>query len=167
MKVSRAALAKKLQVTRQRVHTMIQEGLITPDARGLSDLDEALTAIAANRDPAKGGKQAPVVEGTFHEHRTRKEAALARLREFEAAEKEQALVNAEDIQRELKNVFTIVRQNLRAIPAKAAGELCHIARSTPGRQGEVQVMTLLLKEIDQVLLELSQWTPETNKKGRV
>lgn len=57
MKITRAELAKKLNISRQRVHTMVREGLIIPDAKGRIDLDLALTAIAANRDPVKGGKQ--------------------------------------------------------------------------------------------------------------
>lgn len=165
MKVTRAELAKKLQVSRQRVHSMVQEGLIVPDSKGLIDLDTAITTIAANRDPARGGKRTPIeADETFSEARSRKETALANLRELEADEKRGELVSAENIRFELKNLFTVIRQNLRAIPAKTAQEVCHIARSKPGRTGEVAVMNLLLKELDQVLLELSQWKPEATKK---
>lgn len=121
-----------------------------PTYRGMAAL------IAANRDPVKGGKQAPV-EGTFHEHRTRKEAALARLRSLEADEKAGSLVSVEDVRRELARAATICKSRLRQVPSSLAGEIFHTAKSskTP-REGTAQIFTLLQKAIDEALTELSQ-----------
>lgn len=146
---------------------MVHEGLITPDAKGLIDFDAALLAIAENQDPGKGGKQTPV-EGTFYEHRTRKEAALARLREIEASEKEGILVNVEDLRRDIAKLFVDIKARLRAIPSKTAGEVYHTALSAKGeKEGKAAIFKKLQVEIDEALLELSQWKPSKTVKGVV
>lgn len=163
-KVSQSALARKLKISRQRVHSMVNEGLITPDAKGLIDFDDALQAIAENRDPGKGGKQTPV-EGTFYEHRTRKEAALARLREIEASEKEGSLVNAEELRLNLAKLFVDVKTQIRAIAPKVTQEIAHLKISKTGRELTTAIEGLLRLEHDAALLQLSQWRPQSGGKN--
>lgn len=143
---------------------MIAEGLITPGAKGLIDLDAALLAIAANRDPGKGGKQTPV-EGSFYEHRTRKESALANLRELEAAEKKGSLVNAELLRLEFARLFTDVKTRVRAIAPKIAQEVAHLKTSKSGRELTTAIEGLLRVEHDAALFQLSQWRPQSSGKN--
>lgn len=161
MKVTRAELAKKLQVSRQRVHSMVQEGLIVPDSKGLIDLDTAITTIAANRDPARGGKRTPIeADESFSEARTRKETALANLREIEAAEKRGELVNAREYNDLHILMIVAAKTRLRSIPITVAGEVAHLGKTLNGRAAMSAISKLLLTAIDSALLELSQWKPE-------
>lgn len=161
MKVSQSQLARELGVSRQRVSAMVREGLITPDSKGRIDLDAALVAIAANRDPARGGKQTPVNE-SFHEARTRKERALATLREIEADEAAGRLVDAEEVQQAFVSMITTARTRLRAIPSKVAGELYHVGKvSKNQREGAAEIQKKLLAEVDEALQELSEYKPKT------
>lgn len=158
MKVSRAELAKKLQVTRQRIHAMEKAGLITTDEDGKIDFNEALKAIADNYDPARGGRHATPREGSFYEERTRKERALANLREIEFAEKRSELVNAADMKRELARLFVNLKTRLRAIPTKSAQSLAHLKMENKSpRELMATIQTLLLRDIDEALEEISHW----------
>lgn len=169
MKVTRVKLAEKLNVSRQRVHSMIKEGLIIPDSKGLIDLQEATTTIVANRDPVRGGKRTPITsDESFSEARSRKERALADMRELETAEKKGELLNAEEVMAALAEVFIVVKERLRSIPARMANEIYYIAKSTQNeREAIAKIFEALLKDIDDTLLELSRFRPPTSRKGGV
>lgn len=164
MRVTRGELAKKLKVSRQRIHAMEKAGLIGADGYGKIDLDEAIKAIADNYDPARGGKQGATREGSFYEARTRKEAALANLREIEFAEKRGELVNAADMKRELARLFVSMKTRLRAIPSKNAQAIAHLKMEIKSaRDLMAAIQTLLLKDIDEALEEISHWNLSETK----
>lgn len=157
--VTQSELARELNVSRQRVSAMVKQGLFTPNSSGKIDLDLALQRITENKDESRGGKQAPV-SLTFQEARTLKETALARLRQLEADEKENLLVNVDEIRFYFADVITVTKTRLRAVPVAIAQEAAHIGRTQPGRAGEVAIMKLMLESIDDALRELTQWQPE-------
>jgi len=57
MKVTRAELARKLNLSRARITRMVQEGIITIDRTGRIDLKQAMESYYASVDPTRGGRR--------------------------------------------------------------------------------------------------------------
>jgi len=110
---------------------------------------------------SKSGKRSPLQKDeNFHAARTRKEKALADLRQLEAAEKRGQLVDAEAYNRLHGEHILAAKARLRAIPSKCAQEVAALKLSKKGRELTAAVQKLLLREIDAALEELSKWKPK-------
>lgn len=157
--MKKTEVAKELGVSRTRLHTMIKEGIVTPEADGSFDVSTARAEMKANLSAVHGGRRTSCIPvESFSEARTRKEKALADLREMESAVMRGELVDANELRHELATVFTVVKQSLRSIPAKVAQEVFHIAlNAKEERTGVAAIFKLMLKEIDAVLTELSKY----------
>ncbi|HBG47548.1 MAG TPA: hypothetical protein DDW94_11255 [Deltaproteobacteria bacterium] len=159
-KLTQAGYARHLGVSRQMISKLIKDGTIKL-IDGLIDPVDADRRVAENKNPIHGGKR-PVVEPdeTFNEARTRKERALASLRELEADEKSRTLVNVDEIRFYFADVATTVKTRLRSIPASVAQECAHMGKTLEGRAAAVAIMKLLTTAIDDALRELVQWQPK-------
>lgn len=84
-------------------------------SRALAAVGAAGAGVDAEEDNPDGW--------TYSEAKRRKEAALARLRELELAEKERRLITIEDAIRPIEALLTLVRGRLLALPSRLAGAL--------------------------------------------
>jgi len=66
------------------------------------------------------------------------------------------LVNSAEVEYALKDLFTGIKTQLRAIPSKAAPEIAHM-KAQAKKSMIVQVQEVLQAEVDEALEELSKW----------
>lgn len=169
MKQSKTQVAQELGVSRTRLYTMIKEGIVSPEADGTIDIILARTSMQEKLSSTHGGKRtSAIINENFSEARTRKEKALADMRELEVAEKRGDFLNAEEVKAALAETFIVIKERIRSIPARYSTEIYHIAKSMQKENEAIaKIFETLLKDIDETLLELSRFRPPTNRKGGV
>ncbi len=160
--ISQAEYGRRKGVTRQRINTLVKEGVINL-VEGHVDPIAADAAIEKAGDPCRAKKIKPT-RGDFYAARAAKEVALAELREMEVKEKKGDLVNAEELKYLLVSLFVNIKTQLRSIPNKVAPKITDLKLSK-GKHGTADIQKILLREIDEVLKELSHWRlPEKEVK---
>lgn len=135
----------------------LTDGMIDPEAA-----DSQIANFSAQMHPKEGEDSHSLAEW-----RRRELKVKCALKQLEWDESRGKLVDAEELKAEFARLFTDIKTTLRAIPSKAAGSLVHMARNAKtDREGMAAVSTLLLKEIDASLTELSRWQPKNPKGGK-
>lgn len=89
---------------------------------------------------------------TFSQAQTRKEIALANLREDEVRENQRELVRRKDVIRLHGDMIVTAKTNLRGVGSKLAADLA-------AETSAAQCQAMVDHEIDAALREISQWTP--------
>jgi len=89
---------------------------------------------------------------SFSQAQTRKEIALANLREDEVRENQRELVRRKDVIRLHGDMIVTAKTNLRGVGSKLAADLA-------AETSAAQCQAMVDHEIDAALREISQWTP--------
>lgn len=157
--ITQAELARREGVSKQQVFKwkkqgrLIQKGKYVDYKATRKLLDDTETPARSEYSKRNGGGQTPL---TYKDAQTAKEVARAKLAHIEVREKEGKLVDGEKLKFVLFNLFSGIKTQLRAIPAKCAQEIAHIQISK-SENINAQVEQVLRKEIDEALEELSRW----------
>jgi len=169
--ISQAEYARRRGVTPPRISHLVKSGVIILED-GKVNPEQADAAIEATINPgyakrpgrpAKGG--ADTARLSYTEAATLEKKFSAALKKLDLEEREGTLINAAELQRELMALFATIKKRLRAIPSKTAPEVYGLAKAAKTqRAGCAKINRRLLAEIDDALLELSQWGAD--KKGR-
>lgn len=165
--ITQAAYAKQRGVTPARINHLISKGVVIL-VNGKVDPDQADAAIEAAANPAyakaPGRPAKDRGPSNYADAAAREKHFKALLAELDFKEREGELVNAAELRHELAAVFTVVKTSLRSIPAKVAQEVFHLALNAKAeREGVASIFKLMLKEIDVVLTELSQYRVPVKK----
>lgn len=163
--VSQAEFARRVNVTRQRVHSLVKEGRLRlvgkKGKRKLLDFEKSVRAFESTKDPTKESKIAPggLVEDSddvaddggwsFSKARRERETANARRQKLALKKEEGKLVVRKEVERDAFSIGRIMRDALLAITPRIQDAL--VAART-----RKKVNALLSKEIDGVLAELEQ-----------
>jgi len=171
--ITQAEYARRRGVSAPRISHLVKAGVIILED-GKVDPAQADRAIEATINPAYEKRPGrPVSEGgseatggmSYKEAATKEKIWKAALAKMDAEEREGKLLDAEELQRELMALFATIKKRLRAIPSKTAPEVYGLAKAAKTqRAGCAKINRRLLAEIDDALLELSQWGAD--KKGR-
>lgn len=126
-RISEAALARLLGVSRQSINEHVKRGTIDKGADGLIDVHLAKLAIANRVRPS--GKTAEAVAPTvpvptppsaYHVAKTLREAAEARMAELKLAEMRRQLIRADDVRALHAKAAVQFREALMQIAARLA-----------------------------------------------
>lgn len=174
--ISQSEYARQKGVSRQRINNLVSSGIINL-VNGKVDPLQADGAIMGQSDPARDDyrkmKGRPVDAGTgagspYRQAATAEKYWKAKLAELEVKVREGELVNAAEYDRLHAEMVVAAKTRLRAIPVQVAQELFHMATTAQSeREGRAEIFKKLLAEIDNALLELSQWKPSSKKKREV
>lgn len=146
-------IAKLLNVSDRRVQQLAKEGIIPKAQRGKYDLIPCVQGyVKYLQDLAFGKDMAPT---DVHTTRARLLAAQAEIAEMEAAEKKGRLLDAGKVAGWWAKIITNAKQNLLAIPSKAAPVLL-ACKTAAEIKAELQAM------INEALDGLSQYDPRTD-----
>lgn len=167
--VSQSEYARQRGVTPGYINKLVKQGVLKLQ-EGKLDPEQADKDI---QDYAAGLKGTPGPKATgqpdddsLASWRRKELMAKTALKQLQLDEERGLLINAEELKIGLCQLFADVKTIIRAIPHKTAQEVFYIARATTSdRQGIASISTLLLKEVDEALTELSRWQPKSNKKG--
>ncbi len=164
-----SAYAKARRLNRTTICRQVKSGLIPRGADGLINVAEADLARANNLDPSRGrrreaavgaSKRAPASgfenSSTYLSARTRKEMAIAELRELDAARIKGEYLLATEVKETWAKAITSARSTILQWPARLAPRLIGISDV---RQAEA----IINQQVRELLTELSQYTPETEK----
>ena len=164
-KLTESGLARKLGVSRQAVHQLVTRGILTKDAGGKIDVQEAEKALinsvhpsaktAANLvapsapPPETASAPAESVEITsYHVAKTLREAAEAQIARLELSEMQGEVIRVDAVKSALSVAMATAREALLQIPSRLAPLLA--ADTDPA-----SVQNLLHAEIHQALEHLS------------
>jgi hypothetical protein len=89
--------------------------------------------------------------------RLRKETALTKLREMEAAERAGSLLRADQVKEACESAFLMTRERVLAISANVRDKLV-------GLTDVVRIGELIDQEARWALTEVSEWKPKTTKR---
>lgn len=190
--LNQAQYAKHRGVSKMAISKLVKQGLITIK-NGKIDPVKADKELKANLHPShvksspengkKGGRpkgihtprtpsqpSAPSEQpqnpgASFASSRAAKEFIKAKMLKNELDIQNGKLVDAEEVLFALKDLHLEIRNGIRAIPAKATGEIMNIiASGSPNIATQVQAV--LRRETDETLESLSKWTLPTYAKKR-
>jgi len=170
-RLTEAALARELGVSRQAINQLVQKGQLTKSEDGLIDVDSAKRELANTTRPAAktaeavaamapAAATAPAVAPaaaaattaggatSFHVARTLNEAALAEINQLKAAELRGELIRVDAVLAALAGLLSSSRDAFMQLPARLAPVLA--AESDAGK-----VHDLLVAEIHQCLTQLA------------
>jgi len=131
MLVTKAEAARQLGITRQAINRAIDEGRVktkvSAAGREMIELDGLRERYAATTQQKVGGADisgiSPRKAGgsipDYNESRARTEHLKAELLELERAEKEGALISADEVEAKWVELVTIARTKLMGLPTKA------------------------------------------------
>ncbi len=142
---SKAQLGRRHKISRQMVGKYCNLGMPVR-ADGLVDPGVADAWIAENIDKSVG-------TSGLTEARTRKENALAGLRELELRKRQGELLEYSQVKAEWSKLLTTFKNKMLYIPGK-------VARSLAGAKDDRERMVILDKEIKEALSILSNYDPE-------
>lgn len=166
-KLTQAALARELNVSRQAVNELVKRGVLSVDRDGRIDLELARVAIA-NRVRPSGKTSAALTQATaapapaqaagaddgeqiaitsYHVAKTLRETAEARLAQLKLAEQKGEVIRVDAVRARLANILASTRDSLLQIPARLAPVLA--AESDAAR-----VHDLLQAELHQAMARL-------------
>ena len=172
-----AEYARLRGLNRSTVSRQIKTGAI-PTTRGKIDPKKADRARAENLDPTRGRrKETPepekpktlitvqAIEGgtapDLMRARVRKELALARLRELEAAIAEGSLVELKQIESAIESLIVHAREKLLSIPLELGPRLASESRAYMDERALAARLTEMLQaEIRSALNLLAKYQPE-------
>lgn len=171
-RVNQAELARMLGVSRQAIGDLIARGLLTQDADGLIDAEQARIELANNVRPSSKTAQAlgtavvppadastPPAAGptdaaaatSYHVARTINEAAEAQLKQLKLAKVKKELFNTAEAMKAWAGLLAQVRERAEQIPARVVP--MQIAAAIEGNHA--RVYDLLVEELKLALDELS------------
>lgn len=123
-----------------------------PHVYNLAKATQAYLEYRINQDKTSCTPQAIVnAKNRFEIARARKEEALARVAEVDAAKAEEKVVEIADVQEELESIFANVRAQMRSIPSKVASALA----GSLGQEKANLLQSEIEAHIDGALAELS------------
>lgn len=167
--VSQSEYARQRGVTPGYINKLVKQGVLKLQDGKLDPVqaDEDLKAYASQLHDSPGPKAVGQPDDdSLASWRKRELQVKTAIRQIQLDEENGKLINAEELKTGLAQLFTSVKTILRAIPSKVAGELYHLSKNAPSdRAGMAAISTLLLKEIDEALTELSRWQHKSTKKG--
>ena len=139
-------IAKLLMLSERRVQQLTADGVIPRAGRGRYEIAPAVQGyIKYLQDRAITGNG----DIDYATEKSRLTKAQADLAEIEVARSRGDVVGAEQLTRNLTNLFTEIRTNMRNIPGRVSSSLL-------GLTDERKMKTVLLAEIDQALTSLSE-----------
>nr|DAV41215.1 MAG TPA: DNA packaging protein [Caudoviricetes sp.] len=139
-------IAKLLMMTPRRVQQLTADGVIPRTERGRYEIAPAVQGyIKYLQDRAITGNG----DIDYASEKSRLTRAQADLAEIEVARARGDVVGADQLTRNLTNLFAEIRTNLRNVPGRVSSSLL-------GLTDERKLKTLLLAEIDQALTALSE-----------
>ena len=155
-KVSKAEFSRIRGVTRAAVTIAIKRGIIEQEPDGKLFLEKASAQWDAHTDPSKqrlytNKENKPSADTTledWNKHRARREAALATLAEIELAEKEESVLNAEEVH---KNILELCRTTRDRI----LGTAKRVAPMVAGLDDERKIARLIYDELEVALKGLT------------
>lgn len=140
------AIAKLLMMTPRHVQKLTADGVIPKTERGRYEVVAAVQGyIKYLKDRAITGNG----DIDYTAEKSRLTRAQADLAEIEVARSRGDVVGADQLTRNLTNLFTEIRTNLRNIPGRVSSSLL-------GLTDERKLKMVLLAEIDQALTALSE-----------
>lgn len=140
------AIAKLLMMTPRRVQQLTADGVIPKTDRGRYEVVGAVQGyIKYLQDRAITGGG----DIDYASEKSRLTRAQADLAEIDVARARGDVIGAEQLTRNLTNLFTEIRTNLRNVPGR-------VASSVLGLTNERELKKILLAEIDQALTSLSE-----------
>lgn len=171
-RVNLSELGRRLGHNKGYIHKLKSRGVLAFDDSGLIDIDEAIAAIAASRDPAKlhmasvnerqrdkfrgsGGPDVPPPvpsasgSSAFVRAQTARAAFDAKLKELALQQQMGKLVDADEVSRAAFALARQAQENLMAIPDRVSAILA--AEDDPAR-----VHDLLTLELTRVCDELAR-----------
>ena len=175
--ITQATYARLAGVAKSTITRQVQRGIIpTHGPNHLVNAEQANAARRKNLDPGRGrrhratdlkdpgqdtsgtsstehgGHKQRLDAGDFLQARTRREQAVAKLRELELREKRGELVQLKDVTRAWTGLVAAVRSRLLMMPANLATYVA--AESNPAKCEDI-----MRSELYEALTELSQWRP--------
>lgn len=190
--LNQAQYAKHRGVSDMAISKLVKQGLITKK-NGKIDPVKADAELKANLHPShvksspengkKGGRppgirtpKTPAAPSpppgqpqdhgaSFASSRAAKEFIKAKMLKNELDVQNGKLVDAEEVLFALKDLHLEIRNGIRAIPAKATGEIMNIISSGKPDMA-TQIQAVLRRETDETLESLSKWKLPTYAKKR-
>ena len=149
--VNAEKIAQALNLTEQRVHQLVREGL-PKEGRGQFDPIKCLMFYIRYLQRALEKKSVPTLDGGFvgeREERIRLLRSQADLSEIELSKQRSQLVAIQDVDRAMNDLVVTTRARVMAIAPRLAPELL-------GQTSRVMVHAKIEKAVKDVLLELSK-----------
>lgn len=143
MRVTQSELARLAELSPQRIHQLIQSGVLTRGTDNLLDAAESLKALKRDQDPAKVQKEldakgvsSPDPDG-YRAARAMREKATA-MRIGLAVEKERGRLIERDVAlAACADIVVAARRQLLEIPDRLAGEMAHTTSAPPLPRADV------------------------------
>jgi phage terminase Nu1 subunit (DNA packaging protein) len=123
--VNAEKVAQALNLTEQRVHQLVKEGL-PKEGRGQFDPVKCMLFYIRYLQKALEKKAVPTLDGRYlgeREERVRLLRADADLREMELASQRSQLVSIQDVEKEMTELVLTTKARIMAIPPRLAPEL--------------------------------------------
>jgi phage terminase Nu1 subunit (DNA packaging protein) len=160
--VNAEKIAKALNLTEQRVHQLVREGL--PKAgRGLFDPVKCMLFYIRYLQRALKKKSVPTLEGGYvgeREERVRLLRSQADLSEIELFKQRGQLVAIQDVERAMTDLVITTKARILAVAPRIAPDLVGVA-------SRVMAHAIVDKGLKEALLSLSKYEgPETRTRAR-
>jgi hypothetical protein len=139
-------LAQALNLTEQRVHQLVKEGVLRKEGRGQFD---AIKCIRAYIRYLQSLLETDTVHPSEHQERVRLLRVQADLKEMELSKQRSRLVAVQDVDRELNDLVRITTVRVMAIAPRLAPELV-------GETSRVMIQAKLEKACKVVLRQLAR-----------
>lgn len=173
VRVRKAELARRLDVTRQAVQDLVRRGVLSEDKDGMIDLELAKVALAnrvrpsaktakaldgqaalpAAPAPADGSIDTSSAPVSYHVAKAMREAAEARMAQLKLAELRGELIRTEVVRAGMASILTSTRDRLMQLPARLAPVLA--AETDQGK-----VHDLVRDEIHAALSQIANAGPQ-------
>lgn len=143
-------LALFLNLTKQRVHQLVAEGL-PRKLRGKYDLDECAQWYIRYLQAVIEKKAIPLDEGqvaTEQQEKVRNMRASADLKEIELAQRRGQLVAIDDVEKEMADLVLNTKARIMSVPARLAPELL-------GETSRVMAQAKIEKALKESLAQLA------------
>ena len=143
LQTTAVALARMLNITRQRVYQLAKERIIpAPIERGKFDLVLSVQQYISFKELSQAQL---AIQINLREEQARLTKAQADIAEFELGKKRSELAPVEDLEKAMSAITEAIRTSTRDIPQRAATLLL-------GETDETRFKTVLMSEIDQALV---------------
>jgi phage terminase Nu1 subunit (DNA packaging protein) len=153
-------LAKTLNLSIERVHQLVKEGL-PKESRGRFDSEKCLRWYVRYLQAALKKKAVPMKDGSYlgeREQRVRLLKADADLREMELAKERGELVAISDVEAEMTNLVLTTKARILAVAPRVAPELL-------GLTSRVMAHAIVEKALSEALLQLSKRESRTYQEA--
>ena len=153
--VNAEKIAKVLNLTEQRVHQLVREGL-PKEGRGLFDPAKCMKFYIRYLQRALKKKSIPTLEGGFvgeREERVRLLRSQADLSEIELAKQRGQLVAIQDVERAMTDLVLTTKARILAVAPRIAPDLIGVA-------SRVMAHAIVEKGLKEALLSLAKYEPK-------